>query len=85
MAQNVVSFICVSYKRIMMVNFVNINRVFSCDVTAAMLVYLNKGTAAMLVSLNKGTAAILMFPTNPPGIEHYSYANVCLFVFFFFA
>ena len=33
------------------------NRVFSCDVTAAMLVYLSNGTAAMLV-----------YPTNPPGI-----------------
>ena len=38
---------------------------FSCDVTAAMLVSLNNGTAAMLVS-----------PTNPPGIELYSYADV---------
>jgi len=46
-----------------------VNRVFSCDVTAAMLVSLNKGTAAMLVS-----------PTNPLGIELYSYANV----FFYF-
>ena len=35
-----------------------INRVFSRDVTAAVLVSLNKGTAAMLVS-----------PTNPLGIE----------------
>ena len=34
------------------------NRVFSCDITAATLVSLNKGTAAMLVS-----------PTNSPGIE----------------
>ena len=34
------------------------NRVFSCDVTAATLVSLNKGTAALLVS-----------PTNSPGIE----------------
>ena len=41
------------------------NRVFSRDVTAAMLVSLNKGKAAMLVS-----------PINPPGIEFYSYANV---------
>ena len=40
-------------------------RVFSRDVTAAMLVSLNKGKAAMLVS-----------PINPPGIEFYSYANV---------
>ena len=32
------------------------NRVFSRDVMAAMLVFLNNGTAAMLVS-----------PTNPPG------------------
>ena len=33
-------------------------------------------TAAMLVSLNKGTAAMLVSPTNPPGIELYSYASV---------
>ena len=48
------------------------NRVFSCDVTVAMLLSLNKGTAVMLVSL-----------TNSPGIELYSYANVffCLFKF----
>ena len=39
--------------------------VFSCDVTAAMFVSLNKGTATMLVS-----------PTNPPRIEVYSCANV---------
>ena len=39
-------------------------RVFSRDVTAAMLVSLNKATAAMLVS-----------PTNPLEIELYSYAN----------
>jgi len=35
----------------------------------------------MLVSLNKGTAAMLVSPTNPLGIELYSYANV----FFCFA
>ena len=45
------------------------NRVFSGDVTAAMLVSLNKGTAAMLVP-----------PINPSGVELYSYANV-LFCF----
>ena len=45
-----------------------IYRVFSRDVTAAMLVSLNKGTAAMLVS-----------PINPQGIEFYSYANVSFF------
>ena len=28
------------------------------------------------VSLNKGTAAMLVSPTNPPGTELYSYANV---------
>ena len=39
-------------------------RVFSRDVTAAMLVSLNKETAAMLP------------PTNPPGFELNSYANV---------
>ena len=46
------------------------NRVFSRDVTAAMLVSLNKETAAMLVT-----------PTNPPGFELFSYANA----FFCFA
>ena len=40
-------------------------RVFSRDVTMAMLVSLNKGTVAMLVSL-----------TNPPGIELFYHANV---------
>ena len=45
-------------------------RVFSRDVTAAMLVSLNKGTAAMLVS-----------PTNPLGIELYFYAVFPLFCF----
>ena len=45
-------------------------KVFSCDVTVAMLVSLNKGTAVMLVS-----------PTNPLGTELYSYANS----FFYFA
>ena len=40
-------------------------RLFSRDVTVAMLVSLNKGTAAMLVS-----------PITPLGIEFYSYANV---------
>ena len=40
-------------------------RVFSSDVTAA-----------MLVSINKGTAAMLRSQTNPPGIALYSYANV---------
>ena len=40
-------------------------RVFSRDVTAAMLVSQNKGMAAMLVS-----------PTNPLGIELYYHANV---------
>ena len=39
--------------------------VFSRDVMAAMLVYLNNGTTAML-----------MCPTNPPGIELYDNANV---------
>ena len=42
-----------------------VNSVFSCDITAAMLVFLNNGMAAMLVS-----------PTNPPGIELYYHANV---------
>ena len=38
------------------------NRVFSRDVKAA-----------MLVSLNKGTTVMLVYPTNPTGIELYSY------------
>ena len=38
---------------------------FSCDVTAA-----------LLVSQKKGTAAMLVYPTNPPGIERYYHANV---------
>ena len=41
------------------------NRVFSRDVTAA-----------MLVSLNNGTAAMLLYASNPPGIELDSHANV---------
>ena len=44
-------------------------RVFSCDVMAAMLVFLNDGMAAMMV-----------FLTNPLGIEFYYHANV-LFCF----
>ena len=40
-------------------------RVFSRDVTTA-----------MLVSLNKGTAAILVSQSNPSGIELYSFVNV---------
>ena len=40
------------------------NRGFSHDVTAAMLVFQNKGMAAMMV-----------YQTNPPGIELYFYAN----------
>lgn len=31
---------------------------------------------AILVSVNKGTAAMLVSPTNPPGIELYSYTNM---------
>ena len=40
------------------------NRAFSCDATAAMLVFQNKEMAAMMV-----------YQTNPPGIELYFYAN----------
>ena len=40
------------------------NRVFSHDVTAA-----------ILVSQNKETAAMLMSQTNPLGVEVFSYAN----------
>ena len=38
-------------------------------------VFLRDVTAAILVSLNK-TAAMLVTPTSPPGIELYSYATV---------
>ena len=38
-------------------------------------VFLRDVTAAMLVSLNKGTAAMLVSPTYPPKIELYSCAN----------
>ena len=41
------------------------NRLFSRDVTAA-----------MLVSLNKGAVVMLMSPSNPPGIGLYYNANV---------
>ena len=37
-------------------------------------------TAAMLMSLNKVTGAILVFPTNPAGIELYSYENIFFFL-----
>ena len=42
----------------------NVNRVFSHDVTAAILVSQNNETAAMLVS-----------QTSPVGVELFSYAN----------
>ena len=35
-------------------------------------------TAAMLVSLNKGTAAMLVSPTNPPTIEFYYHVKYIL-------
>ena len=44
------------------------NKVFSRDVTAAMLVY-----------QNNRTAAILVYPTNPLGIELYYHANVSFY------
>ena len=37
--------------------------------------FLHNITAAMLVPLNKETAAMLMSQANPQGIELYSYAN----------
>ena len=33
-------------------------------------------TVAMLVSLNKETAVMLVSPTNPSGVEFYSFASV---------
>ena len=44
-------------------------RVFSCDVTAAILVFQNKETAAILVN-----------QTSHPGIELYFYANITFLV-----
>ena len=44
------------------------NRVFSHDVTAAILVSRNNKTAAMLVSRNNKTAAMLVSQTNPVGV-----------------
>ena len=38
--------------------------------------FLRDVTAAVLVFLNKGTAAMLVYPTNSPGIELYSNAKV---------
>lgn len=43
-------------------------RAFSCDVTVAMLVFLNNGTAVVMV-----------FLTNPPGIELYYRKRFLLF------
>ena len=40
------------------------------------MVFLRDVTADMLVSLNKRPAAMLVSPTNPPGIELYYHANV---------
>ena len=45
---------------------INVYRAFSHDVTAAMLVFQNKGMAAMMV-----------FQTNVPGIGHFR-VHVCL-------
>ena len=56
------------------------NRVFSHDVTAAILVTQNNETAAMLVSQNNETAAMLVSQTSPVGVELFCYANV----FFYF-
>ena len=51
------------------------HRVFSHDVTAAILVSQNNETAAILVSQNNETAAMLVSQTNPVGVELFSYAN----------
>ena len=51
------------------------NRVFSHDVTAAILVSHNNKMAAMLVSHNNKMAAMLVSQTSPLGVEFLSYAN----------
>ena len=51
-------------KTLSSLRFSHAYRAFSHDVTAAMLVY-----------LNKGTAVILVYQANPLGIELYFYVN----------
>ena len=50
-------------------------RVFSHDVTAAMLVSQNNEMAAILVSQNNEMAAMLVSQTNPLGVGLFSYVN----------
>ena len=51
------------------------HRVFSHDVTGAILVFQNNETAAILVFQNNETAAMLVFQTNPVGVELFSHVN----------
>ena len=53
----------------------HVDRVFSHDVTAAILVSQNSETAAILVSQNNETAAMLVSQINPLGVELFSYTN----------
>ena len=41
-----------------------------------LIVFSRDVTVGKLASLTKRTVAILVSPTNPPGVEFYSYANV---------
>ena len=50
-------------------------RMFSHDVTTAILVFQNYETAAMLVSQSNETAAMLVSQTSPLIVELFSYAN----------
>ena len=52
-----------------------VNRVFSHDVTAAILVSQHNETAAMLVSQHNETAAMLVSQTSPLGVGPFSYEN----------
>ena len=56
-------------------DFLDLYRVFSHDVTAAILVSQNNETAAILVSQNNEMAAMFVSQTNPVGVELFSYVN----------
>ena len=58
-----------------MTNTRPVYRVFSHDITAAILVSQNNEMAAILVSQNNETAAMLVFQTSPLGVELFSNVN----------
>ena len=62
---------CVSYIQVRSSYY----RVFSLDVTTAILVSQNNETADILVSQNNETAAMFVSQTSPVGVELFSYVN----------